>query len=441
MRYTNGGVRAMTDDDGKPVKSPNHPGEKRFKAQFDYYEQTPNELGELVDGKRHVATKFIWAKTLHGAREIFEAWREEKVASMTDTPPEVKVATVGALTEWYIAARATGEVGQGRKPAEKSTLSYYESMAKHLKQHGGGIWGLPLATITTDQADAWAQAMRKDGLSDVTANKALKFAKAVFTAGTKKGITDRNPLIAVEGFTHRTPSPNPLSVPIAHRLYEAINKEKDSNIGTAAALALFAGLRQEEVCGLRWLDLDNENGLMRIRFAIGRTGSGTNGETYLKETKNESSDRKVPVSKPLSALLKRHMQSAISDCMRAGIPFNPNNYILGDLNGNWWNPHELGREWRGVAQFLELKGIEGKRATFHDLRKTFASIVDDVTGHDQKTIHALLGHADTNVTQQSYIGKGLETLRNATDKTAEAICGYEPEQAQLMEFPATGAGA
>lgn len=68
---------------------------------------------------------------------------------------------------------------------------------------------------------------------------------------------------------------------------------------TAAAIALCAGMREGEVCGLKWKCYDRDAGTIRVEKAIAKAG----GRKYETEPKTEASRRSVPVHPMLATML------------------------------------------------------------------------------------------------------------------------------------------
>lgn len=127
--------------------------------------------------------------------------------------------------------------------------------------------------------------------------------------------------------------------------------------------ALSTGLRRSELLGLRWQDVDLQNGVVLIPA------------TRSKSKK----DRYVPLCAAASAVLKE----LEGDQEKSALVFGNG---AGNLQGN------LKRIW-GAA--LEASGVQDLH--FHDLRHSFASRLVSA-GVDLAVIRELLGHADYTMT-------------------------------------------
>ena len=107
-----------------------------------------------------------------------------------------------------------------------------------------------------------------------------------------------------------------LSLDCQRRLEEYLITEINStNIGIM--LSLHAGLRIGEVCGLKWTDIDFDNGILKIRHTVARVeNKDTDGKTVsgliLDTPKTNASVRDIPLSAELLTLLKTYHSSSDS---------------------------------------------------------------------------------------------------------------------------------
>ena len=148
----------------------------------------------------------------------------------------------------------------------------------------------------------------------------------------------------------------------------------------AAGMALVAmglGLREGEVCGLRWSDIDVDS--VRVAGALKRDGSW--GETKGRRARTV----------PLSATARRGL--AIAE--RLGHDSSPWVWPKPNDPTVARRPDWLSRQWATLAPVLGLD------LTYHGLRHAFGSLL-----LNEKTplpvVSRLMGHADTRVTSEVY---------------------------------------
>ena len=83
------------------------------------------------------------------------------------------------------------------------------------------------------------------------------------------------------------------------------NYTPDHPMYVGILLALYAGLRRGEICGLRWNDINFTTHTITVRTAVGVSEGDGLGD-YTKSPKNKSSNRTFPmVSQIEEALLAR----------------------------------------------------------------------------------------------------------------------------------------
>lgn len=116
--------------------------------------------------------------------------------------------------------------------------------------------------------------------------------------------------------------------------------------------ALATGLRQGELLGLRWQDVDLDDGTVTVRHTLGRGGLG------LGEPKTESSKRTIRLPSLALAVLGRH--KAAQKVVRLG-----DGYVFATDKGTPLDHRNVSRSFQRVIQ---RAGIYHHR--FHDLRHT-----------------------------------------------------------------------
>ncbi len=152
------------------------------------------------------------------------------------------------------------------------------------------------------------------------------------------------------------------------------------------ALALFTGLRQGELLGLRWSDVDVVHG----RLTVARTLSQQS--LTAQPTKTRSSRRVVDLGPAaLEALREHRARYAIGE------------RVFTDTGGSPVRASNLIR--RSFHPALERAGIkragEASPIRFHDLRHTSATLMLQAGVHP-KIVSERLGHASTMITMDVY---------------------------------------
>jgi integrase len=154
---------------------------------------------------------------------------------------------------------------------------------------------------------------------------------------------------------------------------------------TAAAIAMFSGLRRGELAVLRVADVVLDGGYINVSKAADRTKK--RGE--VKSTKGKRA-RRVPIEANLRPLLERITKDRGGGDLLVRMPSHDN------LAGNF-------RKWltRAKVVRVELHASDEQRRplNWHDLRHTFAVWLA-MTGASTLTIQTRLGHADAQQLQR-----------------------------------------
>lgn len=238
-----------------------------------------------------------------------------------------------------------------------------------------------------------AVAEMRSRVSSNTARKRFAALNMVLAHALALGEIEMNPLATVPKPRMERPEKNPLVGYDLERVKQMLAAMGPHGWATAAALCLYAGLRSEEACALRWSDVDLGEGSAAVRSAVG-IGSGG---AYLSGTKTGAS-RDVPVCDELARLLARRRRA------------DPGPWVTG--GARWANPSVVGRKWSALCEVEGWAGLAGRRPTLHDLRHTFATACVR-GGMDVMTLQSILGHSSAAVTLDVYASADPGARREA----------------------------
>jgi integrase len=170
-----------------------------------------------------------------------------------------------------------------------------------------------------------------------------------------------------------------LRVAKGHRLYVAF------------LLAASTGMRQGEILGLRWADVDLEKGTISVRQALSKDYSGF----AIQETKTESSIRTVAIPPNVVAELRKHRIRQMEERLAAKT-YTDHGLVIQSTVGTPVLPRNLKRVW---YRLLEESGVPKIR--FHDLRHTHATLLLKAGVHP-KVVSERLGHSSVQITLDTY---------------------------------------
>jgi len=222
--------------------------------------------------------------------------------------------------------------------------------------------------LTSEMLRSFLAAQHRRKLAPRSLQRLLSACRGLFRELMREGVVRNDPCSGLRAPKAPRKLPQVLDVDEMARLVEV---PKDAPLGArdAALLELFysSGLRLSELCGLRWLDLDLEDGMVRV------LGKG-------------SKARDVPVGRMACAALR--------DWRKAAPPSSLQQPVFPGRDGGPITPRAVQTR---VKQLAQRQGID-KRVHPHLLRHSFASHVLESSG-DLRGVQELLGHADIATTQ------------------------------------------
>lgn len=370
-------------------------------------------------GKWRKKEKTLKSKGKRDAGRELEEWRDAMEAEATNARNFAPAETVmDYVTRYVDTLEASGSI-------EKSTVTFYRAMLNYIND-GLGTFGLE--ELGAEGAQAWVNLMVSSGYAATTVRKAFNLLKAAMNHAEETGCIVRNPLRTVKLPKIPKKEPNALDAAQRARLVSFLDIAAPSPVNLGIRLALFTGMREGEICGLQWKNVDLESGVIRVRSVIGRDG----GKTYVKEPKTGGSRRDVPITASLVDALRTRRAEAAKECLEAGIPFPGDLYVLGRADGSNMAPHALWEAWKAIAGSLGLVGTQGKVPTFHDLRHTFATAAIS-EGVDVKSVSSILGHTNAAMTLNIYASADPDAKRRAAETVSEAM-ERKPKDARIIQL-------
>lgn len=288
---------------------------------------------------------------------------------------------------------------------EPSTVRDYRTSMTRMRR---GLAGVELARLTPEKIREWEASLTASGLSSSSVGKAHRLLKQACKQAVADRMLQANPCDSVRPPKRKNKNPgiNYARKDERRRLLDVLGTAPLSPVTVAARIALYVGFREGEICGLRWVDADLEGLVLWERRAVGIGDGGA----YLKEPKTgEARDATMPRSLAEILMQWRSQQGEPAETT----------YILTGTD-RFMHPGTLCRQWKSVAELLGLKGSEGRRVTFHDLRHTWATVAV-ASGVDVKTVASNLGHANAAMTLNIYASADPDAKRRAASIMDGAI--------------------
>lgn len=388
-----------------------------WKGTLHYYDM--GELDAFGKPKRKTTAKTTLTKGKRAATAELKQWREdmeEKARGLGRVPIRKKSGepTVSEMVGNYLAYQlSVNEI-------EKSTFANQTiSLNNYITPYIGSYIFREIDNVALSK---WLTDLHAKGLSENTIHGVWSVLFKTFRYYFKTRQIAVNPCEYVSSPKKGDAKVTYLDEDQVVRLLECREKEfeKGEPLWTALGIALYGGLRREEICGLRWQDVDFETGTLSITSAIGvaKDDEGR-GMTYTKEPKNKTSKRKFP----LIPALKKTLEARYERVQAEYGTVNSSWFVIGDTI-HYKPPTTLSTEMRRFTRKYDIREHYGKYVTLHALRHNFATTGVNKTTMDIASLSQVMGHASKAMTLDTYSSATRDAVEIAMSKLGEAM-NYE----------------
>lgn len=186
-----------------------------------------------------------------------------------------------------------------------------------------------------------------------------------------------------------------LSPALAHALLDTARGARNEVL---YVVAVHTGLRQGELLGLKWTDVDmaGETGRLSVRRSLKKVEGGL----AFGPPKNRASRRGVPLNRTAAAALVDHRRRQNEERLRPpGEAWDDHDLVFPNRAGHPTDHNNLYR--REYLPLLARAGLAGEGFTFHALRHAFATALLSRKEHPKK-VQALMGHSSIVQTMDTY---------------------------------------
>lgn len=175
---------------------------------------------------------------------------------------------------------------------------------------------------------------------------------------------------------------------------------RDSRFGSFYLVGLLTGMRQSELMGLRWSDIDFKGETITIRRQLQRRKKASDGPMYYFTTLKNGKERKIAPMPDVFVEFK-HIKAAQNQArLIAGVDWLDDDVSQGlvfrDQSGAHYKHYSVYEEYKRIVTEI---GVPEER--LHDLRHTYA-VSALRAGDDIKTVQETLGHHSAAFTLDKY---------------------------------------
>lgn len=291
--------------------------------------------------------------------------------------------------------------GQHSKRWEPSTLDGYTSIVDaHLRPQLGRV---TLRRLTTQRVQRMLDEIAAGGRAPQTVKNIRDALRSALGLAMRQERVLRNVAGLADTPPANSPEVQPLSLDEAQRFLDALGGER---LRSLYALAVGTGLRQSELIGLRWEDVDLDVRMLHVRRKTYRRRYGL----HTGRPKSAKSQRTIPIPDALVSELQGHRLRQLEEQVASPVGWEDPGLLFANQRGGAVGGDYLRRRLAVVLARADLPSIH-----FHDLRHTAASMLHAM-GCSMKEIQDTLGHADFSLTANTYTHLTAESRRGVADR-------------------------
>jgi integrase len=351
-------------------------------------------LGFKPGGKPH--RKMLYGKTRSEVSEAMKRTLRDQQLGLAITSDRQTVAQF--LKDW---------LENTVKPKNKQlTYRSYEWIVRtHLAPELGRI---PLSKLTPQKLQAFINERHKAGLSATTVKHINATLRAALSQAQRWQLVHQNAAKLVTLPRSIRYQAKILTPEQANQLLQALIGRRHEALFT---LALTMGLRRGEILGLRWSDVDLDQGNLVVRHSLERVkGEGLR----LSEPKSNQSKRGLRIPQICLKTLASHRGDQDRQRQWAGSKWHDGDFVFTTSVGTPIHPDDLSRAFP-----LALAAAKLPKVRFHDLRHSCASLLFFLGVHP-KLVQETLGHSSFQLTMDTY-SHMITALRNEVAERMDEI--------------------
>ena len=321
----------------------------------------------------------------HGLLILDELRSENR--SFSDNPASITVTELA--DKWLISFEG-----------EASTLDGYQNLlTKHISPHIGERL---LASLTPLEVQEWVQALRAVPTGARTVQMAYALLKRVCAWGVTIRLLTHNPCDGIRRPSARREAIQPFTLEEVQRLLEAT---KNNRLYALFVLAFTTGMRQGELFGLQWPDVDLE----RREVQIVRQAKDYRGKVTLKTPKTAAGIRTISITESTAVALSARRAIAAKEKHDSLQVFTSPRGML--IRRSLWGK----RTWQPLLVKLKLP-----HRGAHHLRHTAATQML-AAGVPPHVVAGVLGHETAETVMKIYAHYITKDSRIAADAMSRII--------------------
>jgi integrase len=352
-------------------------------------------------------------------RTVYGASKEQVRKQLTELHSQALHGGITQPTQLTVAQYLTRWLEDVARPKIRvSTYRQYEGLVRlHMIPHIGGI---RLTKLTPAQVQGLYATLLRAGVSPRQCQMVHSRLFSALKRAVRWKLIPSNPCADIDRPTAPTKRFTPLT---PRQVLALLDAAAATRLHALYVLAIFSGLRQGELLGLHWEDLDLETGMLRVRHQLQEVA----GDMQLVEPKTATGRRQV-------ALPRLAVEALVAHRERMQAKGFAKTWVFCDSRGGPIRKSNLRRKsFEPLLAKAELPHIR-----FHDLRHTAATLLLLQEVHP-KVVQERLGHSRVGITLDIYSHVLPTMQRGAADKldglmdSVRAEAAAECREAELKD--------
>lgn len=355
------------------------------------------------DGRYEAA---VYVFTASGGRKRVRVYantraevHEKLVAFQRQGHQGIPVADESKRLDEYLDFWLAGVVQSSKRPR---TYDQYAWVTGRFLKPDLGPYKLDRLTVLIVQR--WLDRKHAEGHSAHRIRLLRSVLSAALTSAQRQDLVQRNVARLVELPSYEAKERIPWTGEEAKRF---LTVAADHELYPAYLLLLSYGLRRGEVLGLRWRDVDFENGVLRIRNQLQRFA----GAFHEGSVKTRAGQRDLP----LLGVVREALLDQQAMCRELWPDAPSEGLVFRTVLGKPIDPDSFRVTFQRLAKRNGLRVI-----AIHDIRHTTATLLKDL-GVPARDAQLILGHSDITTTQQIYQHASYETRREALERVEKSL--------------------
>ena len=289
--------------------------------------------------------------------------------------------------------------------------TYTYAVQRYIAPYVGQIG---LLRLTPPAVVEWMSQLHRKGLSPATVHQAHRVLREALGQAVQWGVLSRNPMTVVQaprlaGREMKVWDEEQVRLFIAEA-------QRSSRHSSLYLTALLTGMRQGELLGLRWQDIDWTFGRLSVRQALTRIRK----QMLFKEPKSRRSRRTIALPSVLVEELKTVRDRQKEYRRVLGSAYTEHDLVFCQPSGKPLHAHNVSqRDFRQVIKRAKVPHIR-----FHDLRHCSATLLLREGVHP-KVVQERLGHSGISVTMDTYSHVLPGMQEQAASRLADRLMGRD----------------